>query len=85
MAAALPLPKERPVVSPSGFTRRYGNTIQARIGVVRRLLLALDAETVNTVGSMRQNQHACRWCAPAIDAPATRLRDHAVGRNAGIS
>jgi monofunctional biosynthetic peptidoglycan transglycosylase len=36
MAAALPLPKERPVVSPSGFTRRYGNTIEARIGVVRR-------------------------------------------------
>jgi monofunctional glycosyltransferase len=36
MAAALPLPKERAVLSPSGFTRRYGNTIQARIGVVRR-------------------------------------------------
>ena len=36
MAAALPLPKERSVVSPSGFTRRYGNTIQARIGAVRR-------------------------------------------------
>ncbi len=36
MAAALPLPKERAVISPSGFTRRYGNTIQARIGVVRR-------------------------------------------------
>ena len=36
MAAALPLPKERPVVAPSGFTRRYGNTIEARIGVVRR-------------------------------------------------
>ena len=36
MAAALPLPKERPVVSPGGFTRRYGNTIRARIGVVRR-------------------------------------------------
>lgn len=41
MAAALPLPKERAVVNPSGFTRRYGNTIQARIGVVRRD--ALDA------------------------------------------
>ena len=41
MAAALPSPKERAVVSPSGFTRRYGNTIQARIGVVRRD--ALDA------------------------------------------
>jgi monofunctional biosynthetic peptidoglycan transglycosylase len=36
MAAALPLPKARAVVSPSGFTRRYGNTIAARIGVVRR-------------------------------------------------
>jgi monofunctional biosynthetic peptidoglycan transglycosylase len=36
MAAALPLPKERPVVNPTGFTRRYGNTIQARIGIVRR-------------------------------------------------
>jgi len=36
MAAALPLPKERDVQHPSGFTRRYGNTIQARIGVVRR-------------------------------------------------
>jgi monofunctional biosynthetic peptidoglycan transglycosylase len=36
MAAALPLPKKRSVVSPGGFTRRYGNTIAARIGVVRR-------------------------------------------------
>src|SRR6478735_9482514 len=36
IAAALPLPKERAVLSPSGFTRRYGNTIQSRIGVVRR-------------------------------------------------
>lgn len=36
MAAVLPLPKERPVVNPTGFTRRYGNTIAARMGVVRR-------------------------------------------------
>ena len=36
MAAALPQPKQRPVVNPTGFTRRYANTIQARIGVVRR-------------------------------------------------
>jgi monofunctional biosynthetic peptidoglycan transglycosylase len=36
MAAALPLPKERPVTNPTGFTRRYGNTIEARIGQVRR-------------------------------------------------
>ena len=36
MAAALPSPKTRAVISPGGFTRRYGNTIAARIGVVRR-------------------------------------------------
>ncbi|RIV77968.1 monofunctional biosynthetic peptidoglycan transglycosylase [Pelagerythrobacter aerophilus] len=36
MAAALPLPKRRSVVNPTGFTRRYGNTIAARMGVVRR-------------------------------------------------
>ena len=36
MAAALPSPKTREVVNPRGFTRRYGNTIEARIGVVRR-------------------------------------------------
>ena len=36
VAAALPLPKERPVVNPTGFTRRYGNTIRARIDVVER-------------------------------------------------
>ncbi|MBM3595903.1 MAG: monofunctional biosynthetic peptidoglycan transglycosylase [Alphaproteobacteria bacterium] len=36
MAAALPSPKKRSVTIPRGFTRRYGNTIAARIGVVRR-------------------------------------------------
>jgi monofunctional biosynthetic peptidoglycan transglycosylase len=36
MAAALPLPKKRSVTNPSGFTRRYGNTIAARMGSVRR-------------------------------------------------
>ena len=36
IAAALPSPKKRAVNDPSGFTRRYGNTITARIGVVRR-------------------------------------------------
>ena len=41
MAAALPLPKERSVRSPSGWLRRHGNRLSARIGVVRRD--ALDA------------------------------------------
>lgn len=36
IAAILPLPKKREAISPSGFTRRYGNTITARIGQVRR-------------------------------------------------
>jgi monofunctional glycosyltransferase len=36
LAAALPLPKKRAVAGASGFTRRYGNTIAARIGVVKR-------------------------------------------------
>ncbi len=36
IAAALPSPKTREVRNPSGFTARYGNTIEARIGVVRR-------------------------------------------------
>lgn len=36
MAAALPQPQRRSVTNPAGFTRRYGNTIAARMGVVRR-------------------------------------------------
>jgi monofunctional biosynthetic peptidoglycan transglycosylase len=36
IAAVLPLPKERGAVAPKGFTRRYGNTIAARVGIVAR-------------------------------------------------
>ncbi len=36
IAAVLPSPKTREAVNPGGFTARYGNTIEARIGVVRR-------------------------------------------------
>ncbi len=36
IAAVLPLPKKRGAVAPKGFTRRYGNSIVARIGVVAR-------------------------------------------------
>lgn len=35
IAAVLPLPKKRAGVAPKGFTRRYGNSIAARIGVVQ--------------------------------------------------
>jgi monofunctional biosynthetic peptidoglycan transglycosylase len=36
IAAVLPLPKKRGATAPRGFTRRYGNAIAARIGVVAR-------------------------------------------------
>jgi monofunctional biosynthetic peptidoglycan transglycosylase len=36
MAAALPLPKKRSVKNPSGFVRRYGNSIARRIRIVQR-------------------------------------------------
>lgn len=36
IAAILPLPKKRGAIDPHGFTRRYGNMIAARAGVVRR-------------------------------------------------
>ena len=36
IAAVLPLPKKRGAIAPKGFTRRYGNTIDARISQVRR-------------------------------------------------
>ena len=35
MAAALPLPKKRAVNGVGGFTRRYGNSIAARINIVK--------------------------------------------------
>jgi monofunctional biosynthetic peptidoglycan transglycosylase len=36
LAAILPLPKGRDAIAPRGFTRRYGNSIAARIGIVAR-------------------------------------------------
>ena len=35
IAAVLPLPKKREAIDPSGFTRRHGNAITRRVGVVR--------------------------------------------------
>ena len=35
IAAVLPLPKKRAAVDPHGFTRRHGNAITRRVGVVR--------------------------------------------------
>ncbi|MBY0520175.1 MAG: monofunctional biosynthetic peptidoglycan transglycosylase [Sphingomonas sp.] len=35
LAAVLPLPKKRAAIAPHGFTRRHGNSISRRVGVVR--------------------------------------------------
>ncbi|MES2058865.1 MAG: monofunctional biosynthetic peptidoglycan transglycosylase [Pseudomonadota bacterium] len=35
IAAVLPLPKKRAAIAPRGFTKRHGNTISRRVGVVR--------------------------------------------------
>ncbi len=35
IAAILPLPKKRGAIAPTGFTRRYGNSIERRIAIVR--------------------------------------------------
>ena len=35
IAAVLPLPKKRAVIAPQGFTRRHGNALTKRVGVVR--------------------------------------------------
>ncbi len=35
MAAVLPLPKRREATIPTGYTRRYGNAVARRVGVVR--------------------------------------------------
>ncbi len=35
LAAILPLPKKREATIPTGYTRRYGNTVARRIGIVR--------------------------------------------------
>jgi monofunctional biosynthetic peptidoglycan transglycosylase len=36
IAAVLPLPKKRGAIAPTGFTRRYGNSIERRMRVIRR-------------------------------------------------
>jgi monofunctional biosynthetic peptidoglycan transglycosylase len=36
IAAVLPLPKKRDAIDPGGFTRRHGNAIARRIGIVKR-------------------------------------------------
>lgn len=36
IAAVLPSPKKRAAIAPTGYTRRYGNSVARRIGIVKR-------------------------------------------------
>lgn len=82
IAAVLPLPKEREAITPSGFTRRYGNSIAARIGVVQRdrldTCLYGDGETASPVEKdqpVRQERPRSRTvetpAPPAPEVPVT--------------
>jgi monofunctional biosynthetic peptidoglycan transglycosylase len=80
IAAVLPLPKKRGVVAPRGFTRRYGNMIAARVGVVGRDGLdacvyrgaAAPAETAEPV-VVRRVRKAAPAPAPAAPLPGEEL------------
>ena len=63
IAAVLPLPKQRGATAPKGFTRRYGNAIASRIGVVARE--GLDACVYSS---------ARRAAEEPAERPAARLK-----------
>jgi monofunctional glycosyltransferase len=72
IAAVLPLPKEREVISPTGFTRRYGNSIAARIEVVARddLDACLYGEGVRTPVAEPDEESAPTGTEEAAPPPA---------------
>ena len=79
IAAVLPLPKEREAIAPTGFTRRYGNSIAARIRVVQRD--GLDS-CVRGTGTIE------REAAPEVEprpraAPAEKAEDYRDAPDAG--
>ena len=94
MAAALPLPKERPVVNPTGFTRRYGNTIQARIANMHLDLLQARTLLYATAGwwvHHPDERAAGAWrlaaAKTAVNRAALRVTDEAlrVSGSAGLA
>src|SRR5688500_12073693 len=70
IAAVLPLPKKRGATAPKGFTRRYGNAIAARIGVVGREGLDRCVYEGETVAPEREPVVPVRKAAPKSKAPS---------------
>jgi len=87
IAAVLPLPKKRDAVTPGGFTRRYGNSIAARIRVVARDGLDFclrgqgavpqDDEPAERKTPSKRNE------APASAPKAERIEDYIDAPDAG--
>jgi len=77
IAAVLPLPKQREAIAPSGFTRRYGNSIAARIPVVARD--GLDACITGAAGASAAEPKAAPKAKTPKAAPqpkAERIEDY---------
>ncbi len=79
IAAVLPLPKKREVKTPTGFTRRYGNSIAARIRVVARdgLDACLRGQGAAPAGEEPVETKARKKKAAEAPAPAPeRIEDY---------
>jgi monofunctional biosynthetic peptidoglycan transglycosylase len=71
IAAVLPLPKKRGATAPKGFTRRYGNAIAARIGVVGRE--GLDACVYRGAKAPADRPEPKKRAAPKAQPPPVAL------------
>jgi len=69
IAAVLPLPKRREAVTPGGFTRRYGNSIAARIAVVQRDRLDACLYGDGDSASPVEREQPARRERPKAEAP----------------
>jgi monofunctional glycosyltransferase len=82
IAAVLPLPKQREAIAPSGFTRRYGNSISRRIGVVARdgldQCLRSDTVTNQETGEETPAQSSSKARPKAAPEPSSARRPERV-------
>jgi monofunctional biosynthetic peptidoglycan transglycosylase len=78
IAAVLPQPKKREAITPSGFTRRYGNSISRRIGVVARdgLDACLSGAGTDAPEPKANRPKAKRTEAPAPAPPPEKAEDY---------
>ena len=78
IAAVLPLPKKRGAVAPTGFTRRYGNSIASRIRVVARdgLDACLRGELSAAADEPMEKTPARRKAEPAPPPPTEQAEDY---------